>query len=58
MGVSCTGLVSNTRNGERTYIDTDVQSEKTYTYRIRAHYEYGSMKGKGTTSAPAQVAVP
>ncbi len=57
-GGKFTGLVSNTRNGERTYIDTDVQAGKTYTYRIRAHYEYGSMKGKGTTSAPAQVAVP
>ena len=48
----------NTGNGDRTYIDTDVQSGKTHTYRIRAHYEYGSMIGKGTTSAPAQVAVP
>ena len=57
-GGGFTTLVPNTGNGERIYINMDVQSGKTYTYRIQARYEYGSMKGKGTTSAPARVAVP
>ena len=53
-----TTLVQNTGNGDRTYVDTAVQSGKTYTYRIRAHYEYGSMTGKGTTSERAEVTIP
>ena len=51
-------LENDTGNRDRTYTDTNVQTDNTYSYRVKARYDHGGASGVGNATKYAKVTIP